>query len=382
MTTRILFVDDEVRVLEGLQDLLRKHRKRWDMKFVHGGLDALALLESESFDIVVTDLRMPGIDGFRLLEYLVMNHPRTVRLVLSGDPKRETALKLVPHAHRALVKPCKLGELEAALESACKLGELIADDKLRSMLGKIVDLPPLPQTYSRLQEVLANERTTHADVAAVLSSDIALSANVLKLSNSALFGTGQKVTSVGHAISVLGVDVIRTIVLSDGVMGRRELPALMKRFALELHEHSSVVARIAMELAAGNPEARRDAFAAGMLHDIGRLVMALELPTAPDATTAILRMPSAFTNTTTPDHARVGAYLLALWGVPPSVIDAVARHHDTNFDRLSGTARLVAAAEEINAAEAGERRPTEEAMEAMLRRAREFAPALVASGGR
>jgi HD-like signal output (HDOD) protein len=361
---KVLFVDDESRVLDAMRDMLRKQRTRWDMRFAVGGPAALEVLGAEAFDVVVTDLRMPRVDGFELLEHLRAHHPRTVRLALSGDAKRETAIRLAPQAHRALMKPCKAGELEAALESAGKLRELIDDDELRDTVGRIVDLPSMPLAYTKLEQVLSDGRATYATVAEVLSADIALSATLLKIANSSVFGAGHVVSSVDHAIALLGTEVVKTVVLSAGVFGRRELPSHMRDFAKNLHEHSVLVARVAAELG-GDATSRKTAFSTGMLHDIGALVLALEAPAGTKASEL-----GADYGAKTNAHARVGAYLLALWGVPASTIEAVARHHDVD-DSCTRTARLIAAAEELVE---GEPHPTPTELDALFERARELSP--------
>jgi DNA-binding NtrC family response regulator len=81
----ILFVDDDRYLLEGLRDALRPHRRRWKMSFVSSGEEAMTLLAEQEHDIVISDLRMPGIDGATLLAQVREEHPTTVRIVLSGQ---------------------------------------------------------------------------------------------------------------------------------------------------------------------------------------------------------------------------------------------------------------------------------------------------------
>lgn len=338
----ILFVDDELRVLEGIRDVLRKHRKRWNVELAHGGEVALRMLAERPYDVVVTDLRMPIVDGFAVLEHLKEEYPKTVRLVLSGDPQRETVMKLVPQAHRALLKPCPAEVLQQAIESACALGALLADDELRRMVGRIGDLPPMPQTYARLTRVLGGEDASLSAISEVVESDVALAAKMLQLANSALFGVPRPVASVSDAIGFLGLELLRTVALSEGAFGRREVPVARRAEIAKLQEHSVLVARTAVELA-DNPAIRRDVFAAGLLHDVGRLVMALEDPGPPDSSSMVLRRESI----QAPAHALVGAYLLGLWGVPAPIIEAVALHHNPPADGSAPLASLVAKAEAL-----------------------------------
>lgn len=319
---RVLFVDDEPNVLEGLRVLLRKQRARWEMEFANGGEQALAVLGARHFDVVVTDLRMPRVDGLELLKHLRDQHPRTVRVVLSGEAGKERALAAVPFAHQFLAKPCKLAELEAVLARAWLIGDLVGDQAVRDVIGSIDALPPLPRTYARLLRVIEDENAGVRDLAKVLGSDIGLTTRLLKLANSALFGVGRPIATVAEAIPLLGTETIKSVSLVNELV--ESYPPDFRHFAEDLHAHSTAVSAFAAELAT-EPH-RRDALAAGMLHDVGRLVLASK-------------------GMSEDGHAEVGAYLLGLWGLPPVVIEAVAHHHWALADVQSIAARAVVVAE-------------------------------------
>jgi len=102
---RILFVDDEPRILDGLRRMLRPQRRVWSMTFANSGLEAVEELKSNSYDVVVTDMRMPGFDGAAVINYVHEHYPEIVRIVLSGFTELETALRAVPIAHQFLTKP-------------------------------------------------------------------------------------------------------------------------------------------------------------------------------------------------------------------------------------------------------------------------------------
>lgn len=118
MKFRVLFVDDEEPLLLGLQNRLRRLRKRWTFSFVLGPEEALAELERSDFDAVVTDMRMPKMNGAQLLETVRDRFPTTARLVLSGHADQETRQRALEVADRYLAKPCELMELESALREA------------------------------------------------------------------------------------------------------------------------------------------------------------------------------------------------------------------------------------------------------------------------
>src|SRR5271166_7105540 len=110
---RILFVDDEVKILDGIQRMLRADRFRWDMHFVLGGEAALQACEASSFDVVISDMRMPGMDGATLLGHIRDRFPNTARIILSGYSEVALVARSVHVAHRFLTKPCNAAELQA-----------------------------------------------------------------------------------------------------------------------------------------------------------------------------------------------------------------------------------------------------------------------------
>ena len=274
---RILFVDDEPNVLEGLRDLLRRHRNRWDMVFLGGGQEAIDELTRSKFDILISDMRMPGVDGATLLGYAQEHHPEVVRIVLSGYTEMDAALRAVPVAQQFLTKPCKPDELENVVERATQLQSLISNDAVRSIIGRIQKLPSLPQTYSKLLHVLGNEKSGVTDVARVLEEDMAMCAKLLQLVNSAFFGLGREITNIQQAVVFLGFSMVRNLVLTAEVFEGHRTPTTAGFSFSDLERHAQLTAAIATRMLPTRRVAE-DAFVAAILHDIGKLVLASELP--------------------------------------------------------------------------------------------------------
>ena len=327
---RVLFVDDEERVLDGLRDRLRRHRAEWDMQFVPAAELALAELARAPADVVVTDMRMPRMDGAAFLERVRKLYPQTVRIILSGFTEMETALRTVPLTHQFLCKPSPAGELENAIERALSLRALLADEALRRAVGRVEQLPSPPRIYARLIEALAASDTSARRVAAIVGEDTAMCARILQLVNSAFFGVPRKFAGMEQAVNYLGFDTIKGLVLSADVF--RPERAVAGLSIEEQQVHALRVARLASAFAEKTPFAA-DAFIAGLLHDIGALVLvarALERPGgarpaplrgSPTQTLdAIIAEPNA-------SHAEVGAYLLGLWNLPYPIVETVAHHH-------------------------------------------------------
>lgn len=123
---RILFVDDEPAILAGLRDMFRKDRARWEMVFALGGQRALDEFRKERFDVVVSDMRMPGVDGATLLQAVNDQSPTTVRIMLTGYADDDALARVRPVLHQLLSKPCSAASLRDAIERNIdsELGEL------------------------------------------------------------------------------------------------------------------------------------------------------------------------------------------------------------------------------------------------------------------
>src|SRR5579864_5864708 len=138
MNVRILFVDDEPRVLEGLQRSLRPLRKEWSAAFAEGGVQALAVLAREPFDVIVTDMRMPGMNGAALLEQVARLYPDTLRIVLSGQSDLENVVQSAGVTHQYLSKPCTVDKLKNTVQRAVWLREVLTRPSLRQLLSRML----------------------------------------------------------------------------------------------------------------------------------------------------------------------------------------------------------------------------------------------------
>jgi HD-like signal output (HDOD) protein len=338
---RILFVDDEPMILAGLQRLLRAHRHEWDMTFAGSGAEALALFDTKSFDAVVTDMRMPAMDGAKLLELVRERSPGTIRIVLSGYFESETALRAVPVAHQYLAKPCDPRKLREAIERSCGMASLLPDEALRRVVGAIGALPALPRTSVLLAAALEKPDVPLGEIGRIVERDVAITAKLLQLVNSAFFCLPYRVTSVRGAVSYLGLDTLKHLVLSIELFRTMQPRQTIAGFSLtEFEEHSHLTARIAARLPAAEPIVAAGVVAS-VLHDAGKLVLAAHLPHELEkalATSRIEQRPMHVVELeqmgTT--HADIGAYLLGLWGLSGAVVDAVSRHHRPDVSEGGG----------------------------------------------
>jgi putative nucleotidyltransferase with HDIG domain len=329
---RILFVDDEQSVLDGLRNRLRRKRDQWEMHFSLGGKEALVQLAALPFDIIVTDMRMPGMDGATLLKEVQSLYPDIVRIVLSGHAEFEAALRAVPVAHQFLAKPCDPGVLENVVERACQLQKLVNDAAVRAIVGKISGLPAMPQLYSKLRSMLVDERCAMPDIANVIKQDPGMCAKILQLVNSAFFRLSRPLSRIEEAIGYLGLEAVHRVVLASELFDEKNSPQAAVGVLQSLRTHSVVTATIASQLLSEKKQ-QEDAFVAALLHDIGKLLVAVHLPehhkAAVEHAKATRVSPHAAEMALAGvSHAEVGAYLLGIWGLPYFIVEAVANHHE------------------------------------------------------
>lgn len=331
--TRILFVDDEVPVLDGLRTRLYRQSSRWQMVFVENAARAIAELESAPFDVIVTDMRMPGTDGAELLRMVSERWPDIVRIVLSGYAERDQTLRLVPVAHQYLSKPCDAQRLVAVVERCVALRMLLPSAELRARVGRIRALPVMASVHSRLQASMAGGNLDVQETAEIVASDPVTAAKVLQLANSAFFRLAKPLVNIDQAVTYIGAAALRSVLPSPAVFAPWPDEGAMREIDFgRLQAHAHAMAAGAQALAGEAPWAD-EALLAGLLHNIGYWVLAQECPgelaqaiVAAAAEGIALHVAEA--RIIGASHAHVGAYLLGIWGLPPPLVEAVAHHHD------------------------------------------------------
>jgi HD-like signal output (HDOD) protein/CheY-like chemotaxis protein len=328
---RILFVDDESEILDGIRRILHADRKRWDMQFAVGGEAALRACEASSFDVVISDLRMPGMDGATLLSRIRDRFPSTARIVLSGYSEVALATRTVPVAHRFLTKPCNASEIQSTIERVCTLQDSLSAPEIRRVVGTIGELPSLPRTYTSLTQAVKDPSTTISQVADIIGQDVAMSAKVLQLVNSAFFGLAERVSNVQNAVAYLGTETIKNLALASGAF-RVFLPdGRILGVCESIQLHAQRTAAIAGILPV-DPKTRDVPVVAALLHDIGSLILASRMPDKFCSALSRDRERNCETFEAEEEllgssHAEIGAYLLGLWGIPDLAVEAMAHHH-------------------------------------------------------
>ena len=347
---RIIFVDDEPMVLKGLQRTLRKMRGEWEMTFTSSSKEALDILGTGSFDVIVSDLRMPEMDGMQLLAEVKSKHPQVVRIILSGQVEQESTFKSVQVAHQSLSKPCDADILKHTLNKLFGLRNLLEDESIKRIVSQTETLPSLPEVYTDVISELQSSDPSVRKVAEIISADLAMTAKILQVVNSAFFGLVRKINNPKEAVMLLGTETIKALVLSVKIFSQFN----HKKFAWfnfdELFNHSMSVSMFAQMISKQehlDQTLVNNSLMAGMFHDLGKLILVANFQepyqkVLTEAGKTRQNLWDLEIERFGTSHAEIGAYLMGLWGLEYPVIEAIAFHHRPGKSLSNSTGLLTA----------------------------------------
>ncbi len=327
---RIVFVDDEPHIVRALKRSMQTIENNWDMEFCQSGPEALAALERQPADILLTDMRMPGMDGAELLNIVRTKYPDTIRVVLSGYADKDCVYRTVGPAHAYLEKPCEINVLHDTLVRPLALRQILGDNDLRKVLGGMTNLPSIPEVFAQLLAELTSQDASTGTVAKIVERDMAMTAELLKLTNSSYFAIGARITSALGVVKILGLDVVQSLVLKIGIFrefaGRADLGRSIESLSAYSLKLGHLAEAFALEAGASTAEAKA-AYCAAMLTPIGSLFLL-------DARTEEYEGVFSLIGNDLPlyvaeqakfgvNHNLIGAYLLSLWGFSDLIVEAV-----------------------------------------------------------
>ncbi|GAA6151253.1 response regulator [Pseudoteredinibacter isoporae] len=361
----VIFVDDEENVLKGLRRVLHPARKDWSMSFANSGKEALEQMKAEDFDVVISDMRMPQMNGVELLTQIKDLYPETLRVVLSGYSETELILSCVKVAHQYLPKPTDYKTIKSTVEKALRLKHLLANEALSTAISKLENLPSLPKIYDDINNELKKEDVNLQTISELISADVSMTAKLLQICNSAYFGLNRNIDSPVDAVNYLGIDTIKSLILTIKIFEQFSETGMPKEKLESIWLDSQSTAMLAKAIAskAGCDKSLiNQAYTGGLLHNIGEIILRHELAEQYGNVEALclnqgMTLIEAEQHVFGFSHDIVGAYLLDLWGLPSSISTSLALLHQEahlNFDTMN-SAELVFIAHKIVLIRKGQR---------------------------
>jgi putative nucleotidyltransferase with HDIG domain len=331
----VLFVDADRRVHQSLRRIVVARNLPFDLFYATSSAQARQILSARICDVIVSDANLPDMEGSGLLAQVQERWPMSLRILMTEEGGMRVISSLLASAHQLLTKPATPECLLNTILAALRLRFLLMDSRLREIVHRLEHLPVVPAVYTALTRELQRENCSNQSVAEIVSRDMSLTTAILKVVNTPFFGLSRRVDEPLQAVNILGANLVRGLVLSEGVL-RPQDPDMYPGFNTEqLWGHCLLTARCCravMRQECPTGPAVEDAFLAGLLHDVGKIVLA---EGCPEDYVGILKesqarnVPLALVEAETlgVTHAQIGAYLLGLWGFSESVVIAIAQHH-------------------------------------------------------
>ena len=347
---KVLFVDDDKRVINSLK------RSMMDSPFISLYADsasvALQILKDQRIDLVVSDMLMPKMDGYKFLNTVSNNYPDTMRFALSGTTNAENVkiCLVLGIAENFLVKPWKEEDLINNIVTALSLKEDLEDNRILKLMSNVHRFPVLPTTYHEVMRAISANSNAKT-IARIIEKDAAFAADVMKVSNSAFYFHGRETTSVQMAIVFLGMRTLRSIMINISIYKTIKLGTANQEDARFLWDHSFYCNELMFYLYKKimHTELPEEFHSAGLLHDMGKFFLMNALPDKYSEILILLEKNPDMTWSTAEmkvidvPHTKLGSFLLRTWNFSQKLQEVCMYHHDPYNSPLSDESKNIMA---------------------------------------
>lgn len=332
---KILFVDSSQNISDFTNQIASDLGPGWEIKLVTDGRQALEILSENQADLLVSELELPDMKGADLLKEVGKKYPGVIRFVLSANNDRQLMACTLGYVHQYLPKPCNIEAFISIMQNSVKLREILDNEQLHIRIAAIKSLPSPPELYTRLIRELQSDSVSVQNIADLIKRDMGITAKILQMINSAFFGLKNRVESPLQAVSMLGLDTIKSLVLTIGTFSQFKDTGV-PGFSLEtIYNYSVNVGSYSKTYATILGLSRKEidnSLIAGMLFDIGKLILVTNFHNELRESSRLAYQKSiplflAEREILGVSDAEIGAYLLYLWGLPDPILEAVALHY-------------------------------------------------------
>ena len=206
----VVFADDDPNLLQGLRRSLYGLKNEWRMSFACGGQQVIQILNTEHVDALITDMRMPEVDGAQVVQHAMKVQPHCIRFILSGQADRALTFRTIGYTHQFLAKPCQTDVLVHKLKAIFSLQDQIDDPQLSTRITGFEALPICDDSRRRVFKALTNQ-WPQGRIAPLIARDPGMSCLILQLVNSGYFGIGEPVSCPIKAFNRLDLAIVRDL---------------------------------------------------------------------------------------------------------------------------------------------------------------------------
>ena len=328
MPNTIMFVDDERQILRALNRLFME--SDYECVFMDSAEEALVYLENNQIDLIISDIRMPGMNGFDFLRKVKEKYPTTMRVALSGYTDNQVIYKALEEnvAKMYIYKPWEDDELEVIIDKMFQLEEILKNKKIMDLINNLNELPTIPNLYLKIKKMIQEDENVE-NISKLIESDQASTAKILRIANSAFYGA--KTGSITQAIMYIGLTNVKSIVLSNALFHTSgKLEEIMNRIWINATLTNRMTNHLYQKI---TKKKMPNIFAsAGLLHNIGMVVLISHfgelyskiLELGIENINNFMELESSMLGIT---HQELGGYLLNWWELPLPIVEAALYHH-------------------------------------------------------
>jgi HD-like signal output (HDOD) protein/CheY-like chemotaxis protein len=335
MTRRILFVGDNSSLRAEFQLPFSAADCTWTAEFARTGAEAVGWVARSEFDAVFADARLPQLSGLEVLDQIALRQPKALRIIQTEITDTANTLQCIGRAHHHVVGPCTGATITKLLHQALTMESWLPSEALQGLLGQMRHIPSPPSLYFQIADELKSSEASIETIGNLISQDPALTAKLLQLANSAMFGLQLTVSNPMEAVGYIGLETTQALVLLSHSFAGFDQKQLGDFSIESLWQHSVWTGHFARRIALAekcDPDSVAQAFVAGLLHDIGKLLFAANLPKAFASALELASLQNrplweVEAQVFGANHAEIGGCLLGIWGLPAPIVDAVAYHH-------------------------------------------------------
>lgn len=335
---RILIVDDEAQILKALVRLFID--TDYEVLSAEGGAQALEMLEAEKFDLVISDMRMPNMDGYDLLNRVKEMYPSILRVILSGYTDEKIVIKALQNniAKLYLYKPWNNEQLITIVKNLFDTEDILLEKRLLEIVNNYGELPTIKKSFQAIIHLIEQD-AEFDEITREIEKDLSISSKLLHIVNSAFYGI--RTGSIKQAAVYIGMKNIRNIVLSTSIIDSLEKNKKMEKIIDDQWAFAfltnKILAFIYEKLL--RKQLPDDSIAAGLMHNLGVIFLlnaykdeyGALIEKSINTGIDLLTLENEKYGTT---HEAIGGYLLSWWELPFPIVESAIYHHDPSDGRI------------------------------------------------